>query len=76
MIQTLEATRAEDSCVQPPTTLLMSACDTAKALAISERTLWQLTSRNEIPCVRIGRRVLYDPQDLRTWIDRQKERQG
>ena len=49
--------------------LLMDAHDTAKALSISERTLWRLTSKGEIPSVRIGRRVLYDPCALQRWID-------
>ena len=52
--------------------LLLSARDASKALSICERTLWGMTKRGEIPCVRCGRRVLYDPNDLRQWIDRQK----
>ena len=53
--------------------LLMSARNTAKALSISERKLWSLTKPlGPIPSVPIGRRVLYDPDDLRAWIDQQK----
>jgi len=52
--------------------LLMSAQDAARALAISERTLWGLTKRQAIPSIRVGRRVLYDPRDLQAWINRQK----
>ena len=52
--------------------LLLNAKDTAEALSIGLRKLWELTNRGEIPCVRIGRRVLYDPQDLRAWIEQQK----
>ena len=54
------------------TQLLLSARDAAKALSLCERTLWQLTKDGAIPCVRCGRRVLYDPRDLGQWIDRQK----
>ncbi|MCA9125096.1 MAG: hypothetical protein KDB11_33200 [Planctomycetales bacterium] len=39
-----------------------------------EKTLWSTTwPRGELPCVRIGRRVLYDPRDITAWIDKQKE---
>ena len=54
-------------------TLLIGARDAAKALAISERTLWGLTNGGGLPHVRIGRRVLYDPRDLKAWIDQQKK---
>ena len=45
---------------------------TASSLQISERTLWELTKRGEIPCVRIGRAVRYDPKDLADFIARKK----
>lgn len=52
--------------------ILMNVVDAAKAMGISERTIWTLTQRHSLPCVRIGRRVLYDPLDLQKWIDMQK----
>lgn len=52
--------------------ILINVREASKALGISPRKLWELTSKAEIPCVRIGRRVLYDPRDLTRWIDRQK----
>jgi len=52
--------------------LLLSAHEAAKALCISPRTLARLTAAGTIPCVRIGRRVLYDTGDLTDYIDRQK----
>jgi len=51
---------------------LLKASEAAQVLAISERLLWSLTNRSEIPCVRIGRAVRYDPADLRAWIEDQK----
>ena len=49
--------------------LLIPARDAAKALSISERTLWGLTApRGPIPCVRLGGRVLYSPEALCRWI--------
>lgn len=51
---------------------LLTARQAAAALSISERTLWGLTHRGDIPCVRIGRSVRYDPDDLKAWVDQQK----
>ncbi len=48
--------------------LLLTARQAARELAISERTLWGLTARGEIPCVRIGRAVRYSRSDLVAWI--------
>ena len=52
--------------------LLLSARDASKALSICERTLWGMTKRGEILCVRCGCRVLYDPRDLVAFIDARK----
>jgi excisionase family DNA binding protein len=41
-------------------------------LAIGERTLWELTRRGVIPCVRIGRAVRCSPLDLEAWIEARK----
>lgn len=51
---------------------LLSTKEAATRLGISERKLWELTNRAEVPSVRIGRRVLYDPQDLREYVGRIK----
>jgi predicted DNA-binding transcriptional regulator AlpA len=40
---------------------------------VCQKTLWSMTEpRGDLPCVRIGRRVLYDRRDLLAWIDRRK----
>ena len=54
--------------------LLWTSRQAAKALAISERKLWDLTDQGAIPCIRIGRAVRYDPADIRRWIEAQKNR--
>jgi len=54
--------------------LLLSAREAAKALSISERTLYSRTADGTLPCVRLGGRRLYDPRALTAWIDRQQER--
>jgi excisionase family DNA binding protein len=48
--------------------LLIPAPEAARLLSISRRLLWSLTRSGEIPCVRIRRRVLYDPALLRRYI--------
>ena len=48
----------------------------ARLLAISPRTLWTLAKEDEIPVVRIGRSVRFDPADLQDYIERQKHRKA
>lgn len=53
--------------------LLLSACKSAKALGICEKTLWNVSEpRGDLPVVRIGRRTLYSVDDLHAWIQRHK----
>src|SRR5262245_3609755 len=53
--------------------LLLRPGDAARALAISERKLWDLTKQKLIPCVRIDRSVRYSLLDLQAWIEAQKD---
>jgi len=48
--------------------LLFTAREAAALLAISERTLWQLSRDGELPVVRFGRTVRYAPDDLQAFI--------
>lgn len=50
--------------------LLLTSREAAQALSISERKLWELTNRRDIPSVRIGRSVRYRPSDLDDFIRR------
>ena len=53
--------------------LLLTPRDAAQTLAVCERSLWAMTApRGPIPCVRIGRSVRYAIDDLRSFIERQK----
>ena len=60
----------------PAIGILLRPSDAAEALAISPRKLWELTNCGDIPCIRIGRAVRYDPVDLRNWIEMQKHKKG
>lgn len=54
--------------------LLLPVREAAAALSICEKTLWSITRpRGDLPCVRIGRRVLYAVDELRRWIDAQEK---
>ena len=59
--------------VEPSGRLSLRAREAAKAIGISERTLWSLTAANEIPHVRVGRAVLYPVDGLRDWLARKAE---
>jgi excisionase family DNA binding protein len=49
---------------------LLTANEAAKMLRVSPRTVWTLTQEGSLACVRIGRRVLYDPADLQAFVQR------
>lgn len=60
------------------TILALRPREAAKALSVSERTLWALTTpRGPIPCLRIGhgkrQTVLYPVAELQAWLSNQAE---
>ncbi len=62
------------SAIRPPTAtdetaqLLLDVPTAARALGLCEKSLWTLSNCGDLPVVRVGRRVLYDPADLKAWI--------
>jgi excisionase family DNA binding protein len=52
---------------------LLTAPQAAAYLSISERLLWSLTQRGELPAVKIGRAVRYHRPDLEAWIEARKK---
>ena len=48
----------------------------AKLLSLSERSVWDLTDRGELPFVKYGRAVRYPVQGLRDWVKKRTERLG
>ena len=54
--------------------MLLNLRDAAQTLAVSARSLWEWTKAGRVPHVRLGRRLLYAPDDLRRWV--QSQRQG
>ena len=53
--------------------LALRAAEAAKALGISERLLWSKTNAGEVPCIRIGRAVVYPVDCLREWLVQEAE---
>lgn len=51
---------------------LLSAREAAKQLGISPRLLWTLSKSGQLPVVRISRRTMYDPNDLRAFVEASK----
>ncbi len=56
--------------VAPPCVDLLSAKATAKRLGLSPPTIYRLASRGELPAVRVGDAVRFDPADLTAFIRR------
>jgi hypothetical protein len=51
-----------------PIVLGLRPKDAARALGISERLLWSMTNRHEIPCCRIGKALVYPVDMLREFL--------
>jgi predicted DNA-binding transcriptional regulator AlpA len=56
----------------PEPTILVKLPEAARMLAMSERSLWQLTKDGSVRCVRLGRAVRYDRRDLLAFVDAAK----
>ena len=62
---------------QPGTPCLaMRARETAKALGVSDRTLWDWTKNGDVPHIRRGKTILYPVESLRRWLDEQTKAQA
>jgi excisionase family DNA binding protein len=55
--------------------LLLSVREAAKALAVSDRTLWQMTKDGVIGSIKVGTGpVRYPVAELERWIEEQMEK--
>ena len=58
------------------TKLLLSVREAAYQLGVSPRHLFSLTApRGPIPAIRLGKRVMYRPQDLEAFLQRAAQRE-
>ena len=55
---------------------LLKPSEAALFLAVSERTVKRLTSRGELPHVRVGRSMRFVLADLLAYVARQRRRTG
>jgi excisionase family DNA binding protein len=53
--------------------LLLTVEQAAAVLSLSRRTLWRLTKDGKLPAVRYGRAVRYWIEDLKKWVEQQRE---
>lgn len=58
---------------EPTIDPLLTRVEVCQILRIKETKLWELTSRGELPPVRIGGHVRYRRQDVERYIDAQRE---
>jgi len=52
--------------------ILIDERTAARRLSLSTRSLCTLRQKGELPFVKVGLKTLYDPADLRAWVDRTK----
>lgn len=52
--------------------LLWDVHQTAEATGLSVQTIYTWVSQRRIPFVKVGRRTLFDPKDIKAWIESQK----
>ncbi len=53
---------------RPVLPLSLRPREAAKALGISERSLWSLTDAGEVPHLKLGRATLYPVHELKAWL--------
>src|SRR6185369_7190859 len=49
---------------------LLTVAEVLAVLRVSRATLWRLTSRGDLPVVRIGDRTLFRPRDVARFVER------
>ena len=50
--------------------ILLTYKDVAKQLDVSERFVAKLVSLGDLPCVKIGRAVRFNPDKIQEWIEK------
>jgi excisionase family DNA binding protein len=59
----------QENCTHPDFRLVVTAQEAAKMLNISDRSLYTLSAKGELPRVLIGARVCYRIETLRNWVE-------
>lgn len=54
----------------PAATKLKNIREVAEYTGLCEKSIWNGTApRGDLPCVKLGARVLYRPEDVSAWIE-------
>jgi len=48
---------------------LLKAKDVAELLSVKPSRVYELARRGLLPCVRLGRNVRFDPEQIRQWVE-------
>lgn len=51
---------------------LLTVRDVAKLLQVHEKTIYAWVSRGELPCVRVGKCLRFDPSAVSRWLQARK----
>lgn len=55
---------------------LMCIDEVARVLRISERGVYRLMRRGELPCLKVGGRTLLEPEEVRRFIAKRRSSEG
>lgn len=58
---------------QKATPSLWTPRQAAMAIGVSDRTLWTMQRRGELPVVKVGRLNKFDPKDIEDFINRNRK---
>ena len=64
--------RAAFLCLEVRVNKLIGVEEVAGLTSIPESTIRRMVTKGRIPCVRLGKHVRFDPEDISAWIDRNK----
>jgi predicted DNA-binding transcriptional regulator AlpA len=54
--------------------ILWSCVELKEMTGLANRTIWgHISPRGSLRCVRVGRRVLFRPQDVNAWIEKMQQ---
>ncbi len=56
----------------PEPSVLLTHAEAADVLRLSPRHVFELAKKGDLACVRVGRRVFYQPSDLQDFISRHR----
>lgn len=52
---------------------LWTVPEVADFLRLHPKTIYDMAARGDLPCLRIGGRLRFDPSDIATWVSARKE---